>query len=237
MIAATPASSKRRAMSSAVSSEVSAQPSTATLPSRASRPTATRPGYRFAACLHQRRIAHRRGADDDAVDALVEPAFDRRHVADAAAELHAACRSPRGCARPPARSPACRQTRRRDRRCADTRSPGVSKACACAAGSRLNTVARAMSPCSRRTHRPSFRSMAGNRITRSHRIGHGPPNFGPRHHGFHFRKLAISASPSFWLFSGWNCVPTMLSRADDGGDRPAIVRLAPPDRRGSAALS
>ena len=32
-------------------------------------------------------------------------------------------------------------------------------------------------------------------------------------HGFHMRKLAISARPSFWLFSGWNCVPTRLSRA------------------------
>ena len=92
MMAATPASSKRRAISSAVSSEVSAQPSTATLPSRASRPTATRPGKFRAASLHQRRIAHRRGADDDAVDALVEPALDRRHVADAAAELHRQCR-------------------------------------------------------------------------------------------------------------------------------------------------
>ena len=51
--------------------------------------------------------------------------------------------------------------------------------------------------------RPSFRSMAGNRITR----------VSLAHHGFHFRKLAISASPSFWLFSGWNCVPAMLSRA------------------------
>ena len=37
---------------------------------------------------HQRRIAHRRGADDDAVDALGQPAFHRRHVAHAAAELH-----------------------------------------------------------------------------------------------------------------------------------------------------
>ena len=32
-------------------------------------------------------------------------------------------------------------------------------------------------------------------------------------HGFHFRKFAISARPNFWLFSGWNCVPTILSRA------------------------
>ena len=39
--------------------------------------------------LHQRRVAHRRGADDDAVDALLQPALDDLHVADAAAELHA----------------------------------------------------------------------------------------------------------------------------------------------------
>ena len=44
MIAAAPASSKRRASSSASMSTVSAQPSTATRPSRASMPTATRPG-------------------------------------------------------------------------------------------------------------------------------------------------------------------------------------------------
>src|SRR5215203_734405 len=31
--------------------------------------------------------------------------------------------------------------------------------------------------------------------------------------GRHFRKFAINARPSFWLFSGWNCVPAMLSRA------------------------
>jgi hypothetical protein len=32
------------------------------------------------------------------------------------------------------------------------------------------------------------------------------------HHGVHFKKFAISFRPSRWLFSGWNCVPTMLSR-------------------------
>ena len=32
-------------------------------------------------------------------------------------------------------------------------------------------------------------------------------------HGDHFRKFAIKASPRRWLFSGWNWVPTMLSRA------------------------
>src|SRR4051812_28313466 len=32
-------------------------------------------------------------------------------------------------------------------------------------------------------------------------------------HGRHLKKLDISARPSFWLFSGWNCAPAMLSRA------------------------
>ncbi len=44
---------------------------------------------------------------------------------------------------------------------------------------------------------------------------------GKQDHGFHFRKLAISASPSLWLFSGWNCVPTILSR-------PTIAVTGPP---------
>ena len=35
---------------------------------------------------------------------------------------------------------------------------------------------------------------------------------GKQDHGRHLRKLAISISPSVWLFSGWNCVPTTLSR-------------------------
>ena len=48
---------------------------------------------------------------------------------------------------------------------------------------------------------------------------------GKEDHGFHFKKFAISARPSFWLFSGWNCVPTMLSRADDRGDRAAVIGL------------
>ena len=35
---------------------------------------------------------------------------------------------------------------------------------------------------------------------------------GKKDHGRHLRKLAISARPRVWLFSGWNCEPTMLSR-------------------------
>ena len=40
-------------------------------------------------------------------------------------------------------------------------------------------------------------------------------------HGFHFRKLEISASPKRWLFSGWNCVPIAVSL-------PTIAVTGPP---------
>ena len=40
-------------------------------------------------------------------------------------------------------------------------------------------------------------------------------------HGVHFRKLPISANPSRWLFSGWNWVPTMVSR-------PTMAVTGPP---------
>ena len=44
---------------------------------------------------------------------------------------------------------------------------------------------------------------------------------GPARHGFHFRKFAISRKPRRWLFSGWNWVPTMVSR-------PTIAVTGPP---------
>ncbi len=44
---------------------------------------------------------------------------------------------------------------------------------------------------------------------------------GKQDQGRHLRKLAISARPSFWLFSGWNCVPTTFSR-------PTIAVTGPP---------
>ena len=41
------------------------------------------------------------------------------------------------------------------------------------------------------------------------------------HQGLHFRKFASRCSPAFWLFSGWNWVPTRLSR-------PTIAVIGPP---------
>ena len=181
-------------MSSAESSEVSAQPSTATLPSRVSRPTATRPEFSGRG-LDQRRIAHRGGADDDAGDTLGEPACDGRAVANAAAELQ----------------------RNFDRR--------------------ENALHR------RRIHRPAGKgaveiddveiveALGGKPARLLGRIAmkHGRARHvalleadreavleidgGKKDHGFQFKKFAIKARPSRWLFSGWNCVPTMLSRA------------------------
>lgn len=36
---------------------------------------------------------------------------------------------------------------------------------------------------------------------------------GKEDHGAQLRKFVMSFSPSFWLFSGWNCVPATLPRA------------------------
>src|SRR5580693_7258031 len=164
MIAATPASSKRCAMSSADSSNVAAQPSTATLPLRASSPTATRPGCARAASLTSA------GSRTAAVPMMTratplpsQPSMVARSrmPPPSCSGILTAPRIPSTAetfiglpANAPSRSTICRYSK-----------PCRSNACACAAGSRLNTVARAMSPCCRRTARPSLRSMAGNRIT------------------------------------------------------------------------
>ena len=85
-------------------------------------------------------------------------------ITDAAAELRG---MPTAAVwpRPPRHWPGRPERRRRDRRCAATRILRLAKVLAWAAGSSSNTVAWAMSPCRRRTQRPSLRSIAGNRIT------------------------------------------------------------------------
>lgn len=40
-------------------------------------------------------------------------------------------------------------------------------------------------------------------------------------YGFHVRKLPISRSPVAWLFSGWNWVPTTVSRPMTAVTAPA----------------
>ena len=85
----------------------------------------------------------------------------------------------------------------RSTRCSHSQ-PAWAKALAWAAGLSLNTVARAMSPRSRRTHLPSFKSMAGNRI-----MGRG------------FSASQGRAPPSL-VASG---IPSSLSRQSTAGVR------------------
>ena len=88
MIAATPASSKRLRDIERGQAPTS-PPSLRPRPCRRAHRARRRRGRESArGLLHQRRIAHRGGADDDAGDALAEPAIDGGAVADAAAELH-----------------------------------------------------------------------------------------------------------------------------------------------------
>src|SRR5215470_15832179 len=163
MIAATPASSKRSAISSADKSEVSPQPWTATRPSRASSPTAIRFGQSRAASLTKS------GFCTAAVPMMTRSTPFSSHAAIVAmsripppsctgngtlSRIRSMARALTGRpANAPSRSTTCRYS-----------NPSASKPVAWAAASRLNTVARPMSPCSRRTHTPSLRSMAGNRI-------------------------------------------------------------------------
>ena len=179
-------------------------------------PTAIRPGKRRAASRTKS------GSRTAAVPRMtrrtprVQPALDRPHVADAAAELH---------------------------RHASTRARIASTAAAfigrpAKAPSRSTTCSQAK-PCAL-----EIAGLRGRVVVEDGGLRHVAlhqadavavlqVDRGKQDHGRHLRKLAMRASPSFWLFSGWNCVPATLSRADHGGDRPAIVGGAPrraPDR-------
>src|SRR5712692_5508145 len=238
MMAATPASSKRCAISSAASSDVSAQPCTATLPSRASRPTAIRLGKAFAASFTSA------GSRTAAV-----PMMTRLTPLSSQPSIVAMSRMPPpSCTHRPTVSrmrsteatfiglPAKAPSRSTMWRC---RKPADSKACACAAGSWLNTVARAMSPCSSRTHAPPFKSIAGNRIIFPLRVGACPC----RRTGDHPRiKSGGRLSPGHALWRPLQEIrderePEPLAllgvklradhgvAADDRRDRAAVIRL------------
>ena len=202
-IAATPASSNRLPSSTGVSSRHSAQPWVAILPPLASAPTTIRPGNLRAASFTKSRIGQGRRAQDHAGDAGRQPAFHRRHVADAAAQLDGkvdggadgldrfavGAVAGEGAVEIDAVQPF--KTLGREGR-------------ACAAGSALNTVASSITPFFRRTQWPSFRSMAGKMIM-----------------GRHLRKFSSSFRPVAWLFSGWNWVPAIFSL-------PIMAVSAPP---------
>src|SRR5947209_4372614 len=188
-------------MSRTVSSDCSAQPSTATLPSRASSPTAMRfgcfraasftsAGSRTAAVPMMTRLTPFSSQPSIVVMSRMPPpscthsptVSRMRSTADTFIGL-------------PANAPSRSTTWR-------WRNPCISNACAWLAGSTLNTVARAMSPCCRRTAGPSLRSIAGKRIIilRSLRPSgaragiHNPsPHASRTNRGYGFRARAFVA--------------------------------------------
>ena len=184
MIAATPASSKRCAISSAVTCEVSAQPSTATLPSRASRPTATRPGNFFAAPFTSS------GSRTAAV-----PMMTRAMPLASQASTVARSRMP---------PPSCTGM--------VTAFSIASTACAFiglpAKAPSRSTTCRYSKPCAAKAARLRRRievEHGGARhvaLLEAHALAVLQIDGGKEDHGFHFKKFEIRASPKRWLFSG-----------------------------------
>ncbi len=153
--------------------------------------------------FHQRRIAHRRGTDNHARNALAEPGVERGAIANAAAELD-----------------------RDIHRGKDAVHRGGIDRFAGEGAVKIDNVqiVKAL-PLERRGLRRRIAIEHGRprhvALLQAHRFAVFQIDGGKQNHGFHFRKFAISASPNFWLFSGWNCVPTILSR-------PTIAVIGPP---------
>ena len=142
------------------------------------------PGKVARGLLDERRIAHRGGADDDACDALLEPAFDGRHIADAAAELH------RNAHRFEDAIDSRGVHRFAGKRAVEIDNVQILKALLLE-GARLHSRiamedGRARHVALLKAHGEAFLEI----------------DRGKENHGCHFRKLAISARPNRWLFSG-----------------------------------
>ena len=86
-------------------------------------------------------------------------------------------------------------------------APCAAQCLAIATGSSEKTVAEFMSPCFRRTQRPSFRSIAGMMSTAV------LEKISVVRQGRQCTKLERRRRPADWLFSGWNWTAKMLSRA------------------------
>src|SRR5262245_46147895 len=208
-MAATPASSNRRARSSAVISLVSAQPSIATLPSRASMPTAmhpgksraasfTRAGFRTAAVPRTTRSTPR-SSQATIVSRSRMPPPSWIEICTASKIASTALSLTGRPSNAPLRSTTCSQSK-----------PCSSNMRACAAGSVLNTVASAISPLRRRTQWPSFKSMAGNRIIgRSLRLP--------------LEEIGDHGEPELLALLGVELAAREIVLGDEGGDGAAII--------------
>src|SRR5262249_3560076 len=133
---------------------------------------------------HQLRIAHGGSANDHAVDALAEPAFDCRHVADAAAELH----------RDRHRLEDAIDRRRVDR-LARQRTIEVDD---------VEILETLRLECTRLRGRIAIEDGGARHVAllETHRQPFLEVDGREQDHGAHVRKFAISFSPNRWLFSG-----------------------------------
>ena len=184
MMAATPASSKRRAIASAVQLRRLRPAFDRHLAVARIEPDGDAAGEFFRRVLDQLRIAHRRGADDDAVDALLQPGFDRRHVAHAAAELH----------------------RNADRLQDAIDRVGIHRP-AGEGAVEIDDVQKfeALHLEGARLRRRVAVEDGGARhvaLLQAHGQAFLQIDGGEEDHGAHLKKLAISFKPSRWLFSG-----------------------------------
>src|SRR5581483_3362064 len=153
--------------------------------------------------LDEGRIAHRGSADDDAGDALFEPGFDCRGVAYAAAKLD------RNADRFEDALDGARIHRLAGESAVEIDKVQIFKALLLEQARLLGGIAVEDRGA---RHVALLQADAGAVLQ---------IDGGKEDHGFHFRKLAIKARPRRWLFSGWNCVPTIFSR-------PTAAAMGPP---------
>ena len=148
-------------------------------------------------------VAQGRRADDDAGDAPRQPGFHLFHAADAPAELH-------------------RKAHALEDRLHRRAVHGLAREGAVEIDDMQGLEAL----------RLEARSLRGGVIVEDGCLRHVAllqanalavleVDGGVKDHGRHARKFWRSRRPSCWLFSGWNCVPTMFSR-------PTMAETGPP---------
>src|SRR6185436_1463218 len=134
--------------------------------------------------LHELRIAHCRGADDDARDAFVEPGFHGLEIANAAAELH---RHGDGFQH---RLDGQRIHRLAGKGAVEIDDMQIFESLL---GERPRLISRIEVEHGRARHVALFEA---------HALAVFQVDGGKENHGFHFRKFEIRARPKRWLFSG-----------------------------------
>src|SRR5438477_2097625 len=153
--------------------------------------------------LYELRVAHRRSADDHPRNPLCQPRFHGLQVTDATAELH---RHGDGLEH--------RLDRQRVHRLAGKGAVEVDHV-------QIFKTLVGEGACLRRRIEVEHGRARHVALFEADALAVFQVDGGKEDHGFHFRKLEISASPKRWLFSGWNWVPIAVSL-------PTIAVTGPP---------